>query len=243
MRIIGGHDYYDGAMAYGRDEAIVFVRHGREVDRKLVPIAAPAPHFRLRMRKSRRWNSLPIERTGPNNCFRYVPNNHETWDVQALSVVFCGRLYRAIRIIETFDGRETRRHFWRQSEFTEWLDEHGVVTDFDWGKRGVPLSYLVGPQPPLDKVATEWVSANSIVTAIALPAPGETAWHMNSSGLKDIEFYRVFDPWSAWQEISMFVGGVLPAQGREMVTISDKVRLEKHGFDRVRSFRNMGRSA
>ena len=60
--------------------------------------------------------------------------------------------------------------------------------------------------------------------------------------LRMIEFYRCLDPYTAFQEISMFISGVMGGQAPPMIQVSDTVRLEKHGFDRVTSFRNMRRS-
>ena len=50
--------------------------------------------------------------------------------------------------------------------------------------------------------------------------------------LKEKEFYRVKDPHTAWQEITMFLGGVIPRQVPETVEIKDKDRITGHGFDK-----------
>ena len=56
--------------------------------------------------------------------------------------------------------------------------------------------------------------------------------------LRDYNFQRVKDPYTAFQDISMFMGGVIPRQVPETVTISDIDRLVGHGFDKKHSFRN-----
>jgi hypothetical protein len=41
------------------------------------------------------------------------------------------------------------------------------------------------------------------------------------------------DPFTLFQELSMFVGGVLPRNPNPMVEITDdKVKVAKHGFDK-----------
>ena len=55
---------------------------------------------------------------------------------------------------------------------------------------------------------------------------------INSDRLKDYEFYQRVDAWSAMQEISMWVSGVLPSSARPMVQIADKDKIAKHGFDK-----------
>lgn len=56
--------------------------------------------------------------------------------------------------------------------------------------------------------------------------------------LKDYEFYKVFDSFQTFQEISMFLGGVLGDHEKEIVVVDDKYKIEQHGFDKW-SFRKM----
>ena len=61
----------------------------------------------------------------------------------------------------------------------------------------------------------------------------EHHWRVNDDTLKDVDFVKVMDPVRAFQEISMWIGGVLPRPGPPMVQITDpEVRLAKRGFDR-----------
>lgn len=55
--------------------------------------------------------------------------------------------------------------------------------------------------------------------------------------LKRFEFYKVFDSYRAFQEIHMFLSGVLGNTEKETVNISNIDRLEAHGFDKKTSFR------
>jgi hypothetical protein len=50
--------------------------------------------------------------------------------------------------------------------------------------------------------------------------------------LKKYEFYKVFDAFQAFQEISMFLGGVLGRGEKEIVEVADKYKIEQHGFDK-----------
>lgn len=54
--------------------------------------------------------------------------------------------------------------------------------------------------------------------------------------LSDYKFVKKFDPVTAFQEISMFLGGVLGTNENETVEIDEKYRLQQHGFDKM-SFR------
>jgi hypothetical protein len=50
--------------------------------------------------------------------------------------------------------------------------------------------------------------------------------------LKEYQFYKIFDAVQAFQEISMFIGGVLGSKEKEIIQISDKNKIESHGFDK-----------
>jgi len=65
---------------------------------------------------------------------------------------------------------------------------------------------------------------------------GEDNLKINGS-LKDVQFYKVFDPYQALQEIEMYVTGVLGANNKPMIEISDEHKIVGHGFDPKYSFR------
>lgn len=50
--------------------------------------------------------------------------------------------------------------------------------------------------------------------------------------LKDWEFYRIVDSFSAFQEISMFLGGVLGTNEKSVIEIEDKYRISQYGFNK-----------
>jgi len=50
--------------------------------------------------------------------------------------------------------------------------------------------------------------------------------------LKDYKFYKIFDAIQAFQEISMFLGGVLGNKEKEIVNVADKYKIAQHGFDK-----------
>jgi len=54
--------------------------------------------------------------------------------------------------------------------------------------------------------------------------------------LKEIEFYRVKDTYTAFTEISQFISGVLGGNSPALVEVEDKYKISAHGFDK-QSFR------
>lgn len=54
--------------------------------------------------------------------------------------------------------------------------------------------------------------------------------------LKELSFQKMFDCYSAFQEISMFIGGVLGTSENNIINISNEDRIKQYGFDKF-SFR------
>lgn len=50
--------------------------------------------------------------------------------------------------------------------------------------------------------------------------------------LKEYEFYKVFDAFQAFQEIQMFISGVLGSNEKNIVEVEDKYKITQHGFDK-----------
>ena len=50
--------------------------------------------------------------------------------------------------------------------------------------------------------------------------------------LKEFEFYKVVDAFTAFTELQMFIGGVLGVGEKEIVEIEDKYKIGQHGFDK-----------
>ena len=50
--------------------------------------------------------------------------------------------------------------------------------------------------------------------------------------LKDYEFYKIFDTFTTFQEIQMFMSGVLGMGEKEIVEVEDKYKIAQHGFDK-----------
>lgn len=59
-----------------------------------------------------------------------------------------------------------------------------------------------------------------------------------NSILENYEFVKKFDPFMAFQEVSMYLGGVLGTNEKETIEIDEKYRQLKHGFDKM-SFRQV----
>ena len=138
MRIIGGHDYYDSGMAWGRDDAVTFLRNGdrRATDREMhgvfhlpyercgARLGSPddkAPYASLT--RGHRLDSLETRRNG-----RVVRHG-----VSHAAVVLCGTLHRGIHVKTTEPYGISRdlgsRWIWTADGLRSYAAEHDLELD------------------------------------------------------------------------------------------------------------------
>lgn len=236
MRIIGGKDYYDGALAFGRDESLVFARERLSkatlVAAKNLPLETP--NRLLTANKSGRWID-PEAIKHKDACYAVVP----------ASIWFAGKRYGAVFAYNRFwNSKGTdRTWFWNAAELKDFLSQVEVTLSPPerWSNDWIDASKIEDHFNDEGRVSDrEWLIANGI--AIAIPDTdiyGEKGWFFNTDGLKKMDFARVLHPYAALQELSMYVGGVMVRPENPSVTITDdKVIASKHGFDDW-SFRKM----
>ncbi len=227
MKIIGGHDYYDGA-GYGVDETIIFVR--KEEERWDAPFDLPQPTS-----ETRHW--------GPNLSFHYV--------------LVAGKVYPAIRERHRSEYRQTKsghmrwideRNIWHYDEASAQAALKKLYHAKD-DRRSLPLGLFRRLPDEItrhfreveNQSWTTWMIENRIITGLASweyrnKDREGTVLRTNISDLKDIDFFKALDPATIHMEISNYIGGVLPS-GPETVEISDLSRIQKAGFDVRKSFR------
>lgn len=269
MRIIGGRDYYDSGMAWGRDEAVMFLRSGdRTMSQREVDQILQLPH-----------RDLAFRLKGESGGYVGSPGRAHHGDyVQAASVgrvnhvaeyarvVLCGVLHDGMRITtrERY-GSPTpidQRWIWTAAGYRAYALDHGLeydegkaTTARHWIHRGGTHVYAETPVLPLD----EWfapvklvgesrdaildhritiLSCNSTITAVRGPDGAARPWLIDQPTLGAMEFAKAVDPYTAFQEISMWKSGVLGSDGARMVEITDdRIKAEKHGFHHPTSFR------
>lgn len=255
MRIIGGKDYYDSAIAYGIDPGIVFVRDSRKLNNGQMDELAGHTGVSLSLIKSADVNKFYTERKMVSSD-RY--NNNRTIDgvkyfLYEQNVIFCGKLYRGLRLTEWPAGSEAIvTTFWSLSKLQKWAADRDMVVKFStsfWNKAKEAEHDPFMPKNLPKKEIDKMIEINaSILIQVSEPdtsvGKGRIGWAECDSGwiadcdiLKDIGFQAALDPYTAFQELAMWVGGTLATNGPNTVTITDNnVKIAKHGFDKF-SFR------
>lgn len=262
MRIIGGNDYYDSAIAYGIDPGVVFVRDGHLLTNgdmnKIghpagINISITTKEDMQGNKQSWRYRSLSCNSYG-NGSGRL---NDVRYAIESMSVIFCGKNYRGLMVTEETRSLPNYYYFWNLDKFTKWCDERDLAVDRrkrSWVNDNHDKDPFRITSLSDDKIQA-LIDARLSIVYKAEPGTGKCSpgskeyldWltkdsghRGNCDGLKEIHFQSALDPYTAFQELSMWVGGTLSAtNGPNTVTITDNdVKIAKHGFDK-RSFRNM----
>lgn len=230
MRIIGGHDYYDSALAYGRDDDIMFVRDACQFMHKDTPLEWPIETiFSYNGRQERYADRY------------YHVVDKTTRYTRPLVLYICGVRYFGVEIYDLYgDFKEV---FWSYDKLAEYAAKHKlkIIDNSKWSWR---------PEPSLEqrwtmkttKEQLDWLIENRVAIAIGgyenhefRDPKDRMVWYCNDAkthSLRSLQFQKVMDPFTLFQELSMFVSN-LPKDGPLMVQITDPdIKIAKHGFDK-----------
>ncbi len=223
MRIFGGHDYYDCALSMGIDPTIVMVRE-----------------------KSK---SVSVKEVGESLLWFKMCILPSRTELSRVSIVFCGKLYRGA-ILHKYE--QIAHTFWNATKLREFAaaeEKKGNIGVYRtwYSRRNEKEPTIEDYFTPVD--APKNVRQYMIDHKIAILVEREVGWNedirfeVNPIGLKQLGFAKALDPYTAFQELSMWIGGILGGTSPEIVTITDdKVLIENHGFDK-HSFRSSSRVA
>jgi hypothetical protein len=209
MRIIGGRDYYDSATSFGVDKTVVYNR------------------------KSQFGKIEEFENNGFIFILHRIDISYSEFFYPIL-VFFAGKLYTGYR----FDG------YYSENSYTVWsYDELMSILNIKYPYYNIQNYKLKMIKDHFDLKITKSQLDYLIKNKITILTFDIENYHdgymvtIENSNLKNHQFYKVLDPYTAFQEISMWVGGVLTNNPPKMVEITDeRVILVKHGMDHT-SFR------
>lgn len=227
MKIISKfHDYYDNAMAHGQDKSVVYQRElfefksSQKDDKRIEELRDIV--YKAIHREYNRY-STPTRYQG-NKCFI---------EVQRGMIVFCGKVYVFYVIHKQTSIPTEKNIFYDAQSLIDYLVSNGVnVHRRSWSKQKSAAQVYEMTFDELTQPNPDWFIENKITVASCF----DGLIKINPC-LKDFEFYRVFDSYTAYQELDMWVSGTLAWPQNFMVEVSDKDRINQHGFDPVYGFR------
>jgi hypothetical protein len=232
-------DYYDGvAGSTGIDKTIVYDRQIIEVDDKDLP-----EYFRKKTFFSsfRGREDNPFYKLGNSQIKKeyYEKYPHHSYFI----IGFCGKLYVGWKFYSldknandynnvittiTYDLDYIKKLFDDKTYWGYFQDNLKYVLQFDamnWFRNMNTPCFVYDHDYGVDHIDLKFNRWNYHSKFFINPL------------LKDYEFYKVFDTFQAFQEISMFISGVLGNKEKEIVVVADKYKIEQHGFDFKWSFR------
>lgn len=159
-------------------------------------------------------------------------------------VLFCGKMFLCVEIYggpedSFFYTYDSLYRFAKARGNRDLLkDVTGVNANRFWKHKTIEQVFYNYPTDRVEQLVDISIEFGSPIIQLTTGHYRDDVVRLNPC-LNNIKFVKVLDPFTAFQELSMFISGIMGGQAPPMVEISDKVRLEKHGFDKIKSFRNM----
>ena len=256
MKIVSKRkDYYDSAQGMGIDKTLVYVRH---------PYKAKLDEFEYKFIKEL-FNCAP---RWSNNRWRYCKDelecSAEPFIVGFCGKAFPGM---RLKIAVGKDGYGCTKfktiYAYSYKKLVEILEKHKLESElkevqdktvlwgtnkkstmefFELGKRHKEFEkFFIREKAPIFTVVQDMKLQIGLTTSdhstMKHPELVSGGLIVNNN-LKDLHFFEKIDAFTAFQEISMYLGGVIPRDTPELVEVSDKSMIEKKGFNEC-SFRKM----
>ena len=208
-------------------------------------------------RVAREWHGAIVPKLAMKSVYGMSPPTQKDVSFTSEFVLFCGKLYRGVRYTERWEhlqGRDT----------TTWRQDDGLVTRVWWDAESFVADTVVktrsGAELPdhkrkeiktfMDEAFTVKESKAIMDLHFTTGCPVLTIdWDPSEKDryrrqlvglmnprLADIQFYRVMPAPLVFQELSMFIGGVLSNNDRPE-PVDNKYKILAHGFDLKDSFR------
>lgn len=233
MRIISRfHDYYDSAQKHGQDNTCVYLRQ-RYVQ---YPVGIPYKEIE-KMMPLLDTRQLAVVSTVVGFCGILYPCFYvRAWGTDRSAT--CYNVEHLVSFIDNlgdkriktnleYKRKKSKRHFGRIADRYYWNR-----TQFTYESIGS----FFEKHPPLKDDSIFFENKVPIFTCVK-KARATVEFTINDC-LKDLEFFKIFDPYTAYQELSMYVSGVLGVGSPETIEVSNDVLMHKRGFGDV-SFKTM----
>jgi len=248
MRIISKyHDYYDTAMAHGQDQSVVYNRisyeytfnnNYNEIRFKKYPENADLNKIKNLIneinscKKNKKYNRSYLE--GSKIVGKNISLIFKTFDI-----IFCGKLYQGVEV----NLINNKTPFDNNSEF--FYDEESLINHLEKIQNSKEMKVKFLTKRFINEVKNSFEKSKEIdidflienkITCVLYKHGFDKKLIINPI-LKNVRFMKVFDPFSCYQELDMFISGTLSYPQNFMVEIEDKYRIEQHGFDTKYGFR------
>ena len=223
MRIISDfHDYYDSVQAAGQDQTLIYFRKPEEVD--------------------------VVEYAFPTFSFYTWSNEPHLLQLQQHVVGFCGKIYPVMVLTHATTNKtaicyelDDVNGFVNLNFRKRAVEEYRTKSKRRyWGRylpggfcRELLAKYFTECAAKKDSFAEMFLEKRCPVFIGTIDQHGWRKWSQKivyNASLKQLEFFRLFDTYSAFQEIAMFLGG-LAVPLKEIPQVPDRIMVGVKGFD------------
>lgn len=226
------HDFYDSITAYGIDKTVVYQRQEKIV----------------KLKKSHDWRKRDLQLPYDDEYTVVQKGKRFKIVVSRFVIGFCGKLYPGVRIkVPAGEHKYSHYHFYELDKAWRAAKQLGVKED----KSNYRLFWAhynnfnnmrdLGTFFNLDswkELLPFFVSQNVPVFVLRRNEKDRHGDELACNPrLTDFDFEKVKPPPIAFQEIYMYISGVLGVPARPMVEVSDKTKAAKKGHDGKYSFR------
>lgn len=233
-------DYYDIGISYGIDPKCVYKRKEKELSEEDIKTFSILPYVLRPLDSSRRNKNYFTLRDKKDNQVFFDKN----------VILFCGEIYTFLTAPYMFSKNETK-YLHTYKAFQDFCNEHEIkesgkkyyqyyaddnmnkIQRFYEKKYDKPSTsrYLEDVvMPSKDKLIEIHRKLNTpiidVINCVSNPC------------LRNFGFASQVDPYTAFQEINMFITNVFGVGEPDTIEIDEKYKIEKHGFDKKTSFRH-----
>jgi len=219
MRIISKiHDYYDIGIQYGIDPKCIYTRKTENID---LPNIFPS-----------------LLNGGPRTGYCFYHNDKATY-YEKIIISFCAELYTYLYRIDYTTLNHDYIYFPTFESFLKDFDSMKLRDKSDryWSTSSIEkVKRFYNKELKQHKYDYEVRPIPSKETLIDLHREFKTpiidiANSRKDPILKNIRFASLVDPYTAFQELSMFITNTLGIGEPETIEIEDKYKIVKHGFN------------
>lgn len=232
MRIVSDfHDYYDGIQSYGQDLSVIYTRKTQEFNVTDKPPKIIKDIYEAICPKTLYSFSLGLN-SFPSTIFT---KTHELTFTKVY-ILFCGNVHSGVKCTRMKKGgyeKETE-FIYNVDAMFEYLRYFGVNLNEKtsrWAKKTFEKAFndVFSKKIHVDR---EWCIVNKITNVVII---GNKV--IVDKPLKNVDFYRVKDSYTCYQELDMWLSGTLSYPQNFMIDIEDKYKVLEHGFDPKYGFR------
>ena len=254
MRLISKwHDYYD-SLQDPTNKRLTYIRNTQELDCKDPSSLLLAKYhvyakdfFRWRHPRllgqdaadaiSSQWNGQIVPKINSDWYMRRIgTDRHAAYHAEIL--LFCGKLYRGLRYSERWSDmtEETQptKVYWTREAFEK--DHFSTLKTDHKGRADKYLKDIFRVFEASSLMDVHFTTQCPALQLIRSEDQKRELTALLNPRLQRLQFYRVMDAPTVFQELSMFIGGVLSRPDTPN-PVPNKYKILSHGFDLKSSFR------